>query len=266
MLIVPAIDLKGGKVVRLVRGDFSEELVFGDDPVAVATKWVEAGAARLHVVDLDGALTGSPRHLEVVKKIAQAVKVPVQTGGGIRTLAAVGQYLEAGVAQVILGTKACLDEAFITRALKAHGEKIAVAVDVKDGRVTIEGWVRKEFMKPEALIGRLVKQGIKTIIYTDTVRDGTMTGPVVDRYRELLGLVTGQGVSFFASGGVSSIEDILKLKELEPAGLSGVVVGRALYEGKLDLKKAIELCSPKGSSPVSTSKTAESSKGSASSR
>ena len=264
MLIIPAIDLKKGKVVRLVRGDFSEELVYSDDPVAVACRWVEAGAQRLHVIDLDGALTGTARHLDLVTQIAKKFRVPVQTGGGIRTLAAIKQIIEAGVAQVILGTKACLDEVFVTKALKAHGERIAVAVDVKGGRVAIEGWVRKEWMKPEALIRRLVNQGVKTLIYTDATRDGTMTGPSVETLKEVLKLTQG-AASCFASGGVSSLEDLVKLKDLEPLGLSGVVVGRALYEGKLDLRKALELCSPKESSPASTQKPAGSSKASASS-
>ena len=255
MLIVPAIDLKGGKVVRLVGGDFSEELVYGEDPVAVAVQWAKAGAPRLHVVDLDGALTGTPRHLEWVAKIAKAVSIPVQTGGGIRTLSAISKYFELGVAQAILGTKACLDEAFVTNAIKAHGERIAAAVDVKEGRVAIEGWIRKEWMKPEPLIQRLLKQGVKTLIYTDASRDGTLTGPGVDSLREILTKV-GKKATFFASGGISSLEDLVKLKELESLGLDGVIVGRALYDGKLDLKEAISLCLPKGSSPASTSKPA----------
>ena len=263
MLIVPAIDLKGGKVVRLVRGDFSEELVYGSDPVAVAQKWVKEGAQRLHVVDLDGALTGTPRHLEVVTKIAASVPVPIQTGGGIRTLAAIGKYLDCGVAQVIIGTKACLDEIFVTKALKMHGDRVACAVDVKGGRVAIEGWVRKEWMKPEALLRRLVQQGVKTILYTDTSRDGTLTGPAVDGLKEILALA-GKGTCFFVSGGISSLEDLSKLQPLESQGLTGVIIGRALYEGKVDLKQAIERCLPKGSSPASTSKTAGSLKGSAS--
>ena len=263
MLIVPAIDLKGGKVVRLVRGDFSEELVYGDDPVAVAKRWAAEGAQRLHVVDLDGALTGTPRHLEWVWEIAKAVSIPVQTGGGIRTLAAIKQYLEAGVDRVILGTKACLDEAFVTKALKTHGEKIAAAVDVKGGRVTIEGWVRKEWMGPRPLIQRFLKQGVKTLLYTDTSRDGTMTGPAVDGLKEILALVKGE-ITFLLSGGISSLEDLIKLKALEPEGLDGVIVGRALYEGKLDLKAAVKACLQKESSPVSTSKTGGSSKESAS--
>ena len=173
------------------------------------------------------------------------------------------QYLSAGVAQVILGTKACLDESFMTQAIKAHGEKIVVAVDVKQGRVAIEGWVRKEFMKPIPLIQRLLKQGVKTLIYTDTTRDGTMSGPGLDGLKEVLAVVKGQA-DLFASGGISSLEDLLKLKELEPLGVKGVVVGRALYDGKLDLKAAVEQCSPKGSSPASTSKAAGSSRASVS--
>lgn len=263
MLIVPAIDLKGGKVVRLVRGDFSEQLVYGDDPVAVAKRWADAGVPRLHVVDLDGALTGIPRHLDWVAKIAKAVSIPVQTGGGIRTLSTIKLYLEAGVDRVILGTKACLDETFVTKALKLYGEKIAAAVDVKGGRVAIEGWVRKEWMGPKPLIQRFIKQGVKTLLYTDTSRDGTMTGPMGEGLKEILALVKGQ-VAFLLSGGISSLEDLSKLKALEPEGLGGVVIGRALYEGKLDLKSAVKLCSQKESSHVLTSKTAGLSKGSAS--
>jgi len=255
--------LKGGKVVRLVKGDFSEQINYGDDPVAVAQRWAQAGAPRLHVVDLDGALTGTPRHREVIGKIAKAVSIPVQAGGGIRTAAAIAKFFEAGVAQVILGTKACVDEAFVTVAVKAHGEKIAAAVDVKDGRVAIEGWVRKEWMKPEPLVQRLIAQGVKTIIYTDASRDGTMSGPGIEGLRTVLEKAGGKA-QIIASGGISSLEDLVKLKELEPMGLWGAITGRALYDGKLDLKEALKLCSPKGSSPASMSKTAGLSKGSAS--
>ena len=265
MLIIPAIDLKGGKVVRLVGGDFSQEIIYSEEPLKTAKQWAEQGAQRLHVIDLDGALTGTPRHLEAVTQIARGVKIPVQCGGGIRSLGAVGKYLEAGVAQVIVGTKACLDEAFVTQALKSHGEKIAVAVDVKQGRVAIEGWVRKEFMKPVPLIQRLLKQGVKSFIYTDAARDGTLTGPAVEGLKEILQVV-GDKASLYASGGVSSLEDLERLRELEPMGLNGVVVGRALYDGKVELRAAIAKCSPKGSSPASTSKTAGLSKESASSR
>ena len=263
MVILPAIDLKGGKVVRLIRGDFSEELVFGEDPVAIAQRWVHEGASRLHVVDLDGALTGTPRHLETVAKIVKSVRIPIQTGGGIRTLAAITRYLDVGVAQVILGTKACLDEGFVAKALKTHADRIAVSVDVKGGRVAIEGWVRKEWMNPGALVRRLIQQGVQTLIYTDATRDGTMSGPAIDGLKEVLKIVGGQA-TVIVSGGISSLEDLIQLKELESQGLSGAIIGRALYEGKVDLKCAIKACSPNESSPVLTSKPAGSSKGSAS--
>lgn len=263
MLIIPAIDLKGGKVVRLIRGDFSQEIVYGEDPVAVARQWAGLGAPRLHVVDLDGALTGSPRHLEIVARIAKTVPLPVQTGGGIRTLSAIARYLDAGVANVIVGTKACLDEAFVAKAVQTHGDKIIAAVDVREGRVAIEGWVRNELMKPIPLIQRLLKQGVRGIVYTDTRRDGTMSGPPVESLKEVLA-AAAKKAAVIASGGISSLEDILALQKLEPDGLTGVIVGRALYDGKVDLKAALEKCLPKGSSPASTSRMAGLSKGSAS--
>lgn len=263
MIVIPAIDLKDGKVVRLVRGDFSAQIDYGNDPVAVAQRWAQLGAERLHVVDLDGALTGTPRHLEVIGKIAKTVGVPVQTGGGLRTAEALKNTIDAGVAQVIIGTKAAVDEAFVTNAVKAHGEKIAAAVDVRDGRVAVEGWIRQEWIKAEPLVQRLIAQGVKTIIYTDASRDGTMSGPAIEGLKSVLQAAGGKA-RIVASGGISSLEDLAKLKELEPLGLWGAITGRALYDGKIDLKEALRLCSPKGSSPASTSKTAGSSKGSAS--
>ncbi|PIQ81961.1 MAG: 1-(5-phosphoribosyl)-5-[(5-phosphoribosylamino)methylideneamino]imidazole-4-carboxamide isomerase [Candidatus Omnitrophica bacterium CG11_big_fil_rev_8_21_14_0_20_64_10] len=263
MLIVPAIDLKGGKVVRLVGGDFSEEIVYGEDPVEVARKFEAAGAAWLHVIDLDGALTGTPRHLKQVTEIAKSVKIPVQTGGGIRSAEAIERYLKAGVRRVILGTKACLHEGFITESVQKHGDRIAAAVDVKDGRVTIEGWVRREWMGPKALVDRLLDQGVKTIIYTDASRDGKLLGPAVETLKEILDFL-GDRASFIASGGIGTLNDLKQLMPLEAVGLDGVIVGRALYDGKIDLKEAIAQCSPKGSSPASMSKPAGSSKGSGS--
>jgi len=241
VLIVPAIDLRGGKVVRLVKGDFNQETIFAEDPLAVAKRWVDAGAKRLHLIDLDGARTGVPHHLEIVEKIARAIRVPVQVGGGVRTLEVIGQYLELGVAQVILGTKACSDEEFLAEALRAHKEKIAVGVDVKEGRVATEGWLKKEAAEPMDLVDRLLEQGVKTIIYTDVARDGTMIGPAMESCRRLLKKVKSRA-AVFASGGVSSLDDLLRLKELEASGLSGVVVGRALYEGTIDLKEAVKRC------------------------
>ncbi len=241
MLIVPAIDLRGGKVVRLLKGDFSQETVFGEDPLDFARRWVSLGAKRLHLVDLDGAKTGVPRHMEIVSRIAREVVIPVEIGGGIRTMAAIDRYLTAGVAYVILGTKACFDEEFLTGALKTYGEKISAGVDVKDGKVATEGWLATAGGDPAVLVERLAGLGVKTIIYTDVARDGAMTGPAVETYKKLLPYTKGKS-ALFASGGVSSMEDLLKLKELERDGLTGAIVGRALYEGTLDLKEAVARC------------------------
>ena len=244
MLIVPAIDLRGGKVVRLVKGDFAQETVFGDDPLDFAKHWVELGAKRLHLVDLEGAKSGVPHHLEIIEKIARAVRVPVQVGGGIRTEKVISEYLDLGVSHVILGTKACNDEKFVGKAIRDFGSgKVFAAVDVKkkDGvvSVTTGGWLNQEAVEPADLVERLVTQGIRTIIYTDVARDGTMSGPAIESYRKILKKMDRKA-ALFASGGVSSLNDLLKLKELEPAGLTGVVVGRALYEKTIDLKEAIQ--------------------------
>ncbi len=265
MIVIPAIDLKGGKVVRLVKGDFSQEIVYGDDPVSVAKKFIDDGAQRVHVVDLDGALTGVPSNTEKIVQVAKAIApVPVQTGGGIRTIETMRKYIDAGLHSVIVGSKACSEESFITKAVKEFNDRVIVSIDAKqdkDGslRVTTGGWVQSEYMKPEALLARLMAQGVRTFVYTDISRDGTMAGPAVEGHRTMLKAVGGRA-QYIASGGVGSLEDLLKLKPLEAEGLTGVIVGRAIYEAKLDLRKAIEACSPKGSSPASTSKTAGSSK------
>lgn len=240
MLIIPAIDLKNGKVVRLVRGRFSEEVVYAEDPVAVALRWQDSGAGWLHLVDLEGALGGSPRQAELIGRVAQAVKVPVQAGGGVRSTETVEHYLKAGVRRVILGTRACVDETFFSEMLQRFGDRIAAALDVREGRVAVEGWVKEEGVDPLRLADRLARQGVRTLIYTDTSRDGTLAGPGWEGLEALLRRIGGR-MSLIASGGVGSLEDLTKLKALEPAGLSGVIVGKALYDGKVDLKEAIRL-------------------------
>ena len=241
MLIIPAIDLKGGKVVRLVRGEASAERVYGEDPVAQAQRWVEAGAQRLHVVDLDGALTGTPQHSEQILEIAQAVSIPVQTGGGIRSSELIEKYLSGGVRQVVLGTQAFRDEHFLTEVLEKHRERIAVAVDVKEGRIAVEGWVQKEWADPNAFVKRLLEDGVSTLIYTDTSRDGTLAGPAIGHLDTLLAQTQGR-CDFIASGGVGSLEDLKILQAFESKGLTGAIVGRALYDGRLDLAQAIQAC------------------------
>lgn len=244
-----------------MRGEAAQETVYGDDPVAFARRWAEWGAPWLHVVDLDGAFTGTPAHTETVFRIARTVSVPVQTGGGIRSLEAVERYLAGGVRRVVLGTKAFLEEDFVVRALRFHGDRIAVGVDIKEGRVAVEGWVRKEWADPDHFIDRLLNDGVRTIVVTDVSRDGTLSGPLTERLEKILARTRGRA-SVIASGGIGSLEDLEGLSRLEPAGLTGAIVGRALYDGKLDLREAIRRCSPKGSSPASTSRTGGSSKGS----
>ena len=255
MIVIPAIDMRGGKVVRLVQGDFSKQITYGDDPVSVAQHWVDLGAQRLHLVDLDGALTGTPHHLDQVSKIAKTVKVPVQVGGGIRSFETIDDYLKAGVATVILGSKACKDEAFIAEVAVRYSGYVAAAVDVtqKNGvlSTTSSGWLTEEAINPDKLVTDLIEKGIQTIIYTDITRDGMLNGPAVERYRQLLGLIQKRA-RLIASGGIGSLEDLVKLKELEPEGLWGAITGRALYDGKIDLKEAIQKCLPSGSSPAST--------------
>ncbi len=251
MIVIPAIDMRGGKVVRLIQGDFSKQITYGDDPVAVARQWAEAGAQRLHLVDLDGAKTGTPHHLQQVSEIAKAVKVPVQIGGGIRSFETIDDYLKAGVASVILGTKACMDKPFMDEVAKRYSGYIAAAVDVKEGRVSVEGWAAQGGLLADQAVEQLLEQGVGTIIYTEIARDGMMNGPAIERYKQLLGLIKKRA-RLIASGGIHSLDDLLKLKELEPEGLWGAITGRALYDGKINLKEAIQKCSPSGSFPAST--------------
>jgi phosphoribosylformimino-5-aminoimidazole carboxamide ribotide isomerase len=249
MIVIPAIDMRGGKVVRLVQGDFSKQITYGDDPVAVARQWAEAGAQRLHLVDLDGALTGTPHHLPQVAEIAKSVKVPVQVGGGIRSFETIDDYLKAGVATVILGTKACMDKPFMAQAAVRYSGYVAAAVDVKEGRVAVEGWAAQGSLSADQAVEQLLEQGVGTIVYTEIARDGMMSGPAIERYRQLLEQIKNRA-RLIASGGIHSLDDLLKLKELN--GLWGAITGRALYDGKINLKEAIQKCSPSGSSPAST--------------
>ncbi len=266
MIVIPAIDMRGGKVVRLIQGDFSKQITYGDDPVAVARQWAEAGAQRLHLVDLDGAKSGIPQHLELISRIArEIVNVPIEVGGGIRTIEIIQKYLEAGVKHLVLGTKACTDSGFVKKVLREYGsDVIYAAVDVTKShadvlygnmptQVTTAGWLQTEPETPKILINRLIELGIKTVIYTDITKDGTMEGPALNSYKQLLENF-GNQIELIASGGVSSLNDLIRLKDLETESkhkLFGAITGRALYDGKINLKEAIQKCSPSGSSPAS---------------
>ncbi|HHW06046.1 MAG TPA: 1-(5-phosphoribosyl)-5-[(5-phosphoribosylamino)methylideneamino]imidazole-4-carboxamide isomerase [Clostridia bacterium] len=238
MLIIPAIDLREGQCVRLLQGDPEQMTVFSDDPVETAKQWEELGAPIIHLVDLDGAFIGEPQNLDVVEEISRAVSVPLQLGGGVRTMATIERALAAGVERVVLGTAAIADPDLVQEACRRFGERITVGIDAKDGLVAVEGWeatVEKTFLE----LGHEVKNwGVNRIIFTDTRRDGTMRGPNLESIRLL---AEELGINIIAAGGVSSMDDLRALKELEPFGLEGVIVGKALYMGTVDLREAVNL-------------------------
>jgi phosphoribosylformimino-5-aminoimidazole carboxamide ribotide isomerase len=237
MLIIPAIDLKGGKCVRLTQGREDAETVYSADPVAVATKWVACGAPWLHVVDLDGAFAGKPCQLELVKEIVAAVSVPVQLGGGLRRLEDIEAALRCGVARVILGTVAVSNPRLIREACYLFGgERIVVGLDVRGGFVAVEGWREETARSALEIAAEIREMGVDLVVFTDTTRDGTMAGlnlPAIEEFAR------GSGLRVIASGGVSSLDDLLQLKALEPLGVEGVILGKALYEGKIRLEEAL---------------------------
>jgi phosphoribosylformimino-5-aminoimidazole carboxamide ribotide isomerase len=232
--IVPAVDLKAGRCVRLVQGRADAETVFSDDPVAMARRWQDAGARRLHVVDLDGAFAGRPAQTALVRAMIQAVSIPVQVGGGLREIAHVEAVLEAGARWAIVGTRAALDPAFLGELCARFGEQVMIGIDASDGRVAVEGWTRVLDLDAVALGRDAAAAGAAGIIYTDIARDGTQTGP---NLWSTGAVAQAAGIPVFASGGVSSLDDIRQLATV--AGLSGVIVGRALYSGAVDLASAV---------------------------
>lgn len=236
MIIFPAIDIRGGKCVRLTKGDFAQETVFSDEPAAMARKWAAQGAAYLHVVDLDGALAGKSVNLAAIGEIIRAVTIPVQLGGGIRTMENIAMLLELGVQRVILGSVAVRDPALVQAACAKFGERIVVGIDAKDGIVAVEGWGVSGNVKAEDLAVQMAAAGVQHIIYTDISRDGTLTGVNVEATARLAAV---SGLKIIASGGVSSLEDIKKVKQVEGVGVEGVIVGKAIYTGALDLQAAL---------------------------
>ena len=234
MRIYPAIDIKDGKCVRLLQGRFSDVTVYGDDPVEMAKKWEAEGGEFIHVVDLDGALKGHGVNAEIIKNICGAVSVPVQTGGGIRTIEDIEAKLACGIRRVIIGTKAVSSPEFIKEAVEKYGDKIVIGIDAKDGYVAVEGWEKCSEFTAVEFAKQMVSLGVKTIVYTDIATDGTLKGPNLAAMEEMANSVDAD---IIASGGVGSLEHI---KSLVPTGVEGVIVGRALYTGNVDLKKAIE--------------------------
>ena len=237
MVILPAIDLLDGKVVRLTQGKREQVTVYSNDPVAVARRWKDQGATWLHVVDLNGAFEGQYRNLPLAEQIIQQAGVEVELSGGIRSKETLARCLAAGAKRIVLGTKACEDPAFLQEAADRYGPKIAVAIDAKAGQIVSRGWTSATHLTPEQLIRSVQMLGVELFICTDVSRDGTLQGPNL----ELLSQVLGVGhLRVIASGGISSPQDLLRLQELEPRGLIGAIVGKALYEGAIDLKEAIK--------------------------
>ncbi len=233
MEIIPAIDIKAGQCVRLYQGDFEQATVYDDDPVAVARRWIELGAQRLHIVDLDGARSGHPVHVDVISAVVRAAGVPVQLGGGLRDEEAVRAALEIGVARVILGTAAVRDPDLVARLVERYGEAIIIGVDARDGLVATSGWLNTEPIQAADLVQRMAALGVRRFIYTDISRDGTLTEP---NYAATAALVRPGGPAIIASGGVGTVEH---LKRLAALGCEGAIVGRALYTGALSLREAI---------------------------
>ena len=232
--IVPAIDLKAGRCVRLRQGRADAETVFSDDPVAMARRWQDAGARRLHVVDLDGAFAGRPAQTALVAAMIQAVSIPVEVGGGLREIAHVEAVLAAGARWAIVGTRAALDPAFLGEVCERFRDRVIIGVDASDGRVAVDGWTRVLDLDAIALARDAAAAGAAGIIYTDIARDGTQTGP---NLWSTGAVAQAAGIPVFASGGVGSLDDIRQLATV--AGLAGVVVGRALYSGAVDLAAAV---------------------------
>ncbi|WP_425058072.1 1-(5-phosphoribosyl)-5-[(5-phosphoribosylamino)methylideneamino] imidazole-4-carboxamide isomerase [Sporomusa carbonis] len=239
MIIFPAIDIRGGRCVRLTEGRFDKETVFADNPADMALKWATAGAQYLHVVDLDGALAGKPVNLEVVRTIVRTVTVPVQLGGGIRTLDSIAQVLDSGVSRVILGSVAVRNPELVRDACRRFGDRIVVGIDARDGQAAVDGWEVAGGVGAEELARKMAAAGVARIIYTDISRDGTLQGVNV---AATAALAKAAGIPVIASGGVKSLEDITALRTAnKEGGIEGVIVGKAIYTGAVDLAAAIRL-------------------------
>ena len=233
-LVIPAIDLKRGRCVRLVQGRAENETVFSEDPVATALQWQAQGAPRLHVVDLDGAWAGAPAQAAIVRAIIGALSIPVQVGGGLRDRASVEQVLEAGARWAVIGTRAALDPTFLGEICRAYEDRIIVSVDASDGRVAVDGWTRVLDLDAVALVRDAAAAGAAAILYTDIARDGTQEGPNLWSTEAVAKVA---GIAILASGGVSCLDDLRQLAGIP--GVEGAIVGRALYSGAVDLRRAL---------------------------
>lgn len=238
MLVFPAVDIREGRCVRLVEGRPDMETVYSDDPAAMARMWEEKGARWLHVVDLDGAFSGSPKNLDVIEKIREAISIPVQVGGGIRDLNTIKLLMDVGINRVILGTVAINDPDLVSSVCSRFGEAVVVGIDARDGKVAIEGWGVTSERNALDLAVEMKELGVKRIIYTDISRDGTLKGPNVEAVREM---AVQTGLRVIASGGISTLEDLKSIKKLEHVGVEGVIIGKSLYAGRVRLEDAMSL-------------------------
>lgn len=233
MEILPAVDIRGRRAVRLMQGDYDRETVFDDDPVTAARRWLDEGAERLHIVDLDGAREGTQANAPVIERIAD-LGAPMQVGGGVRTLAAVERYLAMGAGRVIIGTAAVADREFLAGAVERYGEAVVVSIDARGGRVAVEGWTETSEITAAGLAAELTALGVRRFIYTDIKSDGMLGGHDMEAFGAV---AAATGAPVIAAGGISSAEDI---RALRAAGASGAVLGRALYEGRIALREALE--------------------------
>ncbi|MFA5093718.1 MAG: 1-(5-phosphoribosyl)-5-[(5-phosphoribosylamino)methylideneamino]imidazole-4-carboxamide isomerase [Candidatus Omnitrophota bacterium] len=243
MIVIPAVDIRGGNVVRLFRGDFSRETVYSDNPVKMALWWQSEGAKRLHVVDLDGALEGKLKNLNWIRKITASLDIPIEVGGGIRTESDLQTVIKAGASYAILGTKACEDEEFLRKAVDKYKDKIIVSLDVRDGFLQTKGWVNPTEIKAIDFAQRIKTLGVQTVEYTDISRDGTLQGPGFGNILKFLGDVK---IDMIVSGGISTLADLRILRDYNRKEITGVIVGRALYDKKILIKDANKICSQKG--------------------
>ena len=237
MIVIPAIDLKEGRCVRLKQGRMADETIFSDVPEEIAVKWYKKGAERLHLVDLDGATQGSPINNEVIKRIVNAVPVPVELGGGIRNMAALKSYFDLGLQYLILGTAAIKDPEFARRACESFPGQIIIGIDARMGKVSVEGWTEDSTLTPVELARRFEETGASAIIYTDIQRDGMRTGPNI---KATCALAREISIPVIVSGGISGISDVLNVLKHKEDGIIGMITGRALYDGSLDLSEAVK--------------------------
>jgi phosphoribosylformimino-5-aminoimidazole carboxamide ribotide isomerase len=240
LILIPAIDIRGGRAVRLLQGDFSRETEFDTDPLTAAERWLSQGAQALHVVDLDGARSGEPANLEHVRRITAASAVPVQVGGGLRTADSVTEALGAGAARVVLGTAALEDPALVEALAVEHPGRIVVGADARSGKVAVEGWERESRTGVEALIADLAARGVTRFVYTPVEVDGTLQGPALDGVRSAAAAAQEADAELVYSGGIGTIEHLRVLAALDAPALIGVIAGRALYEGRFTVAEGIE--------------------------